>query len=129
MAYIDSVALKLTGNMLSRTLTDMWRGGTDTLPQDDLDAIVSKVVDDRLEGALDITRDELRSAMHRELGIITGRSEVVRITKAGMQVLAPGVDREAEQTREIADKAEMHRVLAKLSREVAFRRHEQKSQR
>jgi len=123
MAYIDTVALNITGRMLSRTVTDMWRGGRHELPAEELSKAIDSEIQSKIGNALDSTVTDLREAVWTELEAVARISGMVRIRRRSLLTTPPGKEGAPDGTvRVIADKKEMHRVLVKISASVAGRR-------
>ena len=124
MAYLENVALKVAGSVLSRTVTDMWRSSVAEISADDLFERVEREIDDRIGSARDCTRNELREAVDREVLMVAKRSGVVRVTATGMSTFPIGRD---DGPTVIRSKDEMHRFLVQLSNAVSLRRREQRT--
>lgn len=123
MAYIENVALKMAGSVLSRTVTDMWRASVAQITFDELDERVEQEIQDRIGTARDSTRTELREAVDRELLMIAQRSGVVTVSSQGLSTCPPG---RSDGPHVIRNKEEMHRFLVQLSSAVSLRRREQR---
>lgn len=123
MAYIENIALKMAGSVLSRTVTDMWRASVAEISFDELDQRLEREIEDRVGSARDSTRAELREAVDRELLMIAQRSGVVMLSSRGLSTCPPG---RSDGPQVIRNKEEMHRFLVQLSSAVSLRRREQR---
>ncbi len=122
MAYINTVALNLAGNLMSRTVTDMWRSGKARIAMKDLHARIASEVDGKVGDALPSTVAELRTAVMDELVALSELSGTVRIDSFGLATAPPTGENGQSTVRVIANKAEMHQFLVHLSTVLATRR-------